>query len=95
MAAEGEQLLGQRGGPLPGLPDFLRVFSERIAWRHAQLDVFTVADDDSQEIVEIMRDPAGQASHRFHLLRLAELLFALPQYLFGMLALGNVPADSD
>ena len=33
-----------------------------------------VAGDHHQQVVEVMRNAAGQAAHRFHLLRLAQLL---------------------
>ena len=34
-----------------------------------------VPADDSQKIVEVVRHPSGQPSHRLHLLRAPELLF--------------------
>ena len=34
-----------------------------------------VGEDDRQQIVEVVRDPAGELADRFHLLRLAELFF--------------------
>src|SRR5690606_5329655 len=34
-----------------------------------------VTVDDRQQVVEIMGNPAGKATHRFHLLRLLELSF--------------------
>ena len=34
-----------------------------------------VADDRGQQVVEVVRDAAGQAADRFHLLRVAQLLF--------------------
>ena len=48
-----------------------------------------------EQIVEIVRDPSGQAPHRFHFLRLAKLFVAPPQEFFGLLALGNIAADDD
>ena len=36
---------------------------------------FTVSGDRSQQIIEVMRDPAGEFSNRFHLLRLPQLIF--------------------
>ena len=37
-----------------------------------------IADDDGQQIVEVVRDPAGQLADRLHLLRLAKLFLGLP-----------------
>src|SRR5947199_10619283 len=36
---------------------------------------FRVTGNHNQQIVEVMRDPAGQAAHGLHLLRLTQLLF--------------------
>src|SRR5450755_1441817 len=45
-----------------------------------------VADDDTQDVVEIMSDPASQSPHGFHFLGLAELGFEA-------LALGDVASN--
>jgi hypothetical protein len=37
---------------------------------------FDIADDDGQQIVEIMRDTAGQLPDAFHLLRLTRALIS-------------------
>ncbi|MNF59107.1 hypothetical protein D3C84_406870 [compost metagenome] len=37
------------------------------------------ADDAGQHVVEVVGDPAGELSDRFHLLRLAQRLFVVPQ----------------
>ncbi len=39
---------------------------------------FGVAVNHRQQIVEVVRHAARQAAHRFHFLRLPELLFQLP-----------------
>jgi hypothetical protein len=49
-----------------------------------------VAHDDGEEIVKVMRDPSGQPSNRFHLLRLPKLFFALPKSLFRPSPFGTV-----
>src|SRR6478672_7036710 len=46
-----------------------------------------------QEIVEIVRDPAGEMSDRFHLLRLDQRLARLFQRALGGPALGDVAGD--
>ena len=46
--------------------------------RHQLLgEVLRIAEDDGQQIVEIMRDAAGELTHRFHLLGLGEFLVEL------------------
>jgi len=49
---------------------------------------FRVADDDGQEIVEIVRDAAGELADHLHLLRLHKLFFSF-------LAFGKVVDDPD
>ena len=43
-----------------------------------------------QQVVEVVRDAAGEPADRLHLLRLAQLLLGLAQRLLGALALGDV-----
>ena len=43
----------------------------------ALADHVRVADDRGEQVVEVVRDAAGEPADRFHLLRLAELLFAI------------------
>lgn len=58
-----------------------------------------VAQDHRQQVVEVVSDPAREATHRVHLLRLAELRLALAERLGGLPELGDVvmmshdPAD--
>ncbi|HEY6579079.1 MAG TPA: hypothetical protein VIY09_07130, partial [Rhizomicrobium sp.] len=42
---------------------------------------FAIADDDGQQVVEIMRDAAGELANRLHFLRLSE--FGLQRLLLG------------
>ena len=58
------------------------------ALRDALLHQVERADDAGQQIVEIVRDAAGQLADRFHLLRLAQLLLGAAQR-FGGVALGR------
>ena len=49
-----------------------------------------VADDDSQQVVEVVRHAAGQLTDRFHFLRLCKL-FARPiEHFLCLVTLGNV-----
>ena len=71
---EGEQALGQRGGPLgPGqgirdaaMPRLRCIRRQRMA------EQGQIAVDDLQQIVEIVGDAAGELADRLHLLRLAK-----------------------
>jgi len=46
-----------------------------------------IAEDDGEEIVEVVRNAAREAAKRFHLLRLAELILEL--LLLGLVGLKN------
>ena len=67
--------MGQGGGAAGGTLGRVDVaISLRgAALRQAGLQDFQAAGDAGEQIVEIMRDAAGQLTHRFHLLRLAQL----------------------
>ena len=50
------------------------------------LQRFEIADDDGQQVVEVVRDAAGELADAFHLLR-------LPQPLFGGAPFGQIARD--
>ena len=52
-----------------------------------------MALDDHERVVEVVGDAAGEPADRVHLLRLAQLLIAQPQLLFGAPPLGHVTDD--
>ena len=85
-AAESQQLPGQPRGPIRRLLDLFDFAIVPIVGSQAVQQQFSVAPDDHQQIVEVMRHSAREASHRLHLLRLAKLM--LQQALFGHV-LGN------
>src|SRR5438876_10580026 len=88
LAAEGEQLPGEPRRPVCGLADFLGVVAARVTGGQVFEQQVDVARDRGEDVVEVVRDAAGQPAHRFHLLRLAQLL--LEQH-----ALGRVAADAE
>src|SRR6202035_220087 len=75
--------------------DLFGVLAQRIARGKPLLNGLAVADDDTQQIVEIVCDSPGETPYSFHFLRLPELILAPPQEFFGLLALGNIAADDD
>ena len=83
-AAEGEQLLGERGRALARVADFLNRLPLRIAFRQVLDEHVAVAVDDGQQVVEVVGHAAGQAADGFQLLRVLQLLAQL-------FALGLVP----
>ena len=72
-ARERQQLLGQLGRAPRLLLDGDRLAVDRIVGGRQAADVSGVAEDRSQDVVELVRDATGQGSDRLHLLRLHEL----------------------
>jgi putative transposase len=58
-----------------GGDDFVDVGALRIFHSQVVAHELAVPVNSSQQIVELVRDPAGEPTHRLHLLRLMELLF--------------------
>ena len=76
-AAEGEQLARQPGGALGGLRDLLRGTRAGVVQiGHRQQRC--VAVDDGEDVVEIVRDAAGELADGLHFLRLAQLFLQPP-----------------
>ena len=76
LAREGEQPLGQRFRPPRAahrvVGGALQPLAVGAVVAAGALQRFEIADDDREEIVEVVRDAAGQLADAFHLLRLAE-----------------------
>ena len=90
LAAERQELLRERGGPLGGLLDLLGVSAHRIVVAEAKEQKIAVSRDGNQQVVEIVGNSAGQSPDRFHFLRLTELLFALLQGLLRLFEFRDV-----
>ncbi len=69
VAAEGEQLAGERRGTIGGAHDLQRVCAPRVVVVEAGHEELAVAADRGQEVVEVVRDTAGEPSNRLELLR--------------------------
>ena len=87
-AGEPEKLARQLGGPLSCFFGGLDHLAVRAISRQAARQKADVSQDGGEEVVEIVRDPAGQLTDCFHLLRLAELVFQ-------PLAFRDVAGDAD
>ena len=69
------------------------------AWAELPADQFGlhdlgVAQDDGEDVVEVVRHAAGKRTEGFELLGLPELLFALPQRLLGELAAADLTVEA-
>ncbi len=88
LAAEGQQLPGERSGAVGCLFHLLDAEPQRRRIRHAVEQELRVAFDDHQQIVEVVRHASGELADGLHLLRLAQLIGEA-------LAFGNVQRNSD
>ena len=81
LAREGEQPARQLGAAQRAVQRFLDDLAlPRVGLLHRDVEI---ADDDAEQVVEVVRDAAGQLADRLHLHRLAQLLL-------DRLALGDV-----
>jgi len=72
--AEHQQLAREVGGAFASIADFPDVIVQ-LTGRKLRAHHLAVAQHHGQDIVEVVRNSAGKAPHRFHLLRLAQLIF--------------------
>ena len=72
-AAEGEDALDQSLCPGRGLQHLVQVSARQAHGRDMPLRELAVAEDRAEDVVEVVRDAAGERAHRLHLLRLAKL----------------------
>ena len=73
LAREGQELAHQIGGAVGVLLDLHDVGEGRVARPEAHQQEVAEADHRRQQVVEIVRDAAGELADRLHLLRLGEL----------------------
>ena len=90
LAAEGQQLPGQRGGAVGRALDFLDVLAAAIVHRQSIQQKIRIAEDRGEDVVEVVRDAAGKTADRLHLLRLAQLRLAQAERGFGGALTGEI-----
>ena len=95
---KGEQPLGQRGGPLgaaPGAVDRAPQAGHRAPLYRVDIVArdLQIAEDDGQQIVEVMRHAAGQLPDRFQLAGLQQLLAGAVEQLLCLALGGNIAGD--
>ena len=56
------------------LSDLLNVVAHRLAWLQVREQQIAVAQDDGQQVVEVVGHAAGKPPDRLHLLRLTQLV---------------------
>ena len=96
FAAEGQQLAGQRSRRVRRPFGFPRCSFAADAPRSSCLQrQRAVTADDREQIVEIMRDAAGQPADGLHFLRLPQLFLAAVQRLLRAFRLGDVLDDAE
>ncbi len=87
-ASVGKELGREDGGPAGRALGLLHVRADPAIPRQRPQREDQVADDGRQEIVEVVRDAAGEIADRIHLLRLQQLQLEAPP-------LGHVLDDTD
>ena len=96
-AREGEQPLRQRGRALRAAASAMSTAGAAAGRRpsaQAALEQVEIAEDDGQQVVEVVRDAAGELADRLHLLRLQQLLRGpVPAACCGLPPLGEVAGD--
>ena len=75
--AEGEELPGERRGARRRLADLHDVVAPRVRGSDRVEQELDVAADGGEQVVEVVRDAAGELADGLHLLRLAELRLQL------------------
>ena len=71
--AEGEQLTGERRGPLGGAFDFAKFRNGRVILGHAQQNHVAVTNDRQQHVIKVVSDASRKFAHSLHFERLLEL----------------------
>ena len=83
LPAEHQELSGETSRSQRCLSNFVYVRSQRVGGLEIVENQLSVAEDDGEHVVEVVRDPAGETPDRFHLLRLSELFLAPAKSLLG------------
>jgi hypothetical protein len=92
-AREGQHALGEDGAPLRGLPGVGHQRRDPGIVADAPLDELQAAQHRRQQVVEIVRDAAGQLADRLHLLRLEQRFPRRVEMLLGLPPFGEVARD--
>ena len=92
-AGEGQHALGQGGAAPRALHGIVHQARQLGVIGQPLPQQLQAAQDRHQQIVEIMRDAAGELADRIHLLRLEQRLAGALQRLLGVFAFGDVAGD--
>ena len=92
-AAEHQQLAGERGGAVGGAADLLDVVAHGVVGRELALGEADAGEDHRQQVVEVVRDAAGELADALQALGLGQALLELGAPLGVAAALGDVGGD--
>ena len=93
LAGEGQHSLRQRRAAFGRGHRIVEIAADIRAVRHALAGKVEAADDDGEQIVEIMGDAAGQLADRVHLLRLDDGVTRGVERLLRFAPFGQVAGD--
>ncbi len=74
LTAERHEVVGERGGAVGGALHRVDASPRRLEHLEVVLQQLDLAAHHREHVVEVVRDPAREACHRFHLLGLQQLL---------------------
>ena len=89
-AAEGEDALHQFLGAATRLADLVETHHRRVTGADILASQLDVAEDGTEDVVEVVRDAAGQRAEGFHLLRCAQLRLQCPALPLGVEAIRDI-----
>ena len=95
LAAERQELTGDRCRPVARFLHCLHLLQHRTIGRKLREQHFSVADDDSHQVVYVVGHAAGQSSDGLYPPRLTQLFLGLAQRLLRLPALADVAEDED
>ena len=95
LAAEGEQLVREVRRAVRRVDHLAQIVRRGTVLVGAHQRELRVAGDDGDEIVEVVRDAAGQRADRLELLRLAKLRLALAERRLDANALADLVGEHD
>ncbi len=93
LAAECQKLPGKLPGPDPCLIDQLQQLMVGMVQAQGVQNEFSIAQNNGQQIVEVVGHPAGKPADGFHFLCLLELFRQPDLFFFRVSAFGDVPRN--
>ena len=95
LAAERQELPRQQAGAMRGPLDLVEILGAEVGRVERRRHELGIAGDDGQQVVEVVRDAAGEPADRLHLHRLRELFLGRFERLLRLDDVGHVARIDD